>query len=166
MKWASSCLCFCSAINAVLIKPIRGEWRRKSAFAQSSLSRTSTPPAPWFGSHQFLRGSSYWKCSRGCCGPGTNFHPPTDQSDRCRGNRGSSEEKQTELWLEWISIISLTSIHCTQRRKWGEKTLPASTNGKGVQVSFYEERVFSSPSEALQRDSSHNYHKRKHNKYT
>lgn len=48
------------------------------------LSRTSTPPAPWFGSRRFPRGSSCWRCSRDCCDPGTSSHPPTDRSDHCR----------------------------------------------------------------------------------
>lgn len=38
-----------------------------------------------------------------------------------------------------------------------KEPLPASTNGKGVQVSFNKKRVLSSPSEALQRKGKHNH---------
>lgn len=91
MKWMSSCVCFCSVINAVLIKL---SWGRSESKSQREtprplgvFSRTSTPPAPWFGSRRFLRGNSYWRCSRGCCDPSINSHPPTDQSDHCRKKR-------------------------------------------------------------------------------
>lgn len=72
----------CSMINAVRIKT----WWSKERWL-SLFSWMSRPPAPWFGNHQFLQGSSYWRCSRGCCDPSTNSHPPTDQSDHWRKKR-------------------------------------------------------------------------------
>lgn len=78
MKQMSSCSC--SVINAVLIKPIEVSWK-ETPQSLGLFSWTSTPPAPSLGSRPFLRGSSCWRCSRGCCDPGTDSHPPTDQSD-------------------------------------------------------------------------------------
>lgn len=88
---AGSCSCLCSMINTVLIKLIssgavsQGETQR----TPSLLNWMSTPLAPLLGSHRFLRGNSCWKLSRGCCDPGTNSHPATDQNDHCGTNRES-----------------------------------------------------------------------------
>lgn len=59
-------------------------WARWRGQRHMVFSWMSKPPGPWFGSHQFRTGNSCWRWSRGCCGRGTDSHPPTDQSDHWR----------------------------------------------------------------------------------
>lgn len=69
---------------------------------RSLLSWTSTPPDPLPGSRRFPRGSSCWMWSRGCCDPGTDSHPATDQSDHCGSNKGGKNKSfRTLVWRKY-----------------------------------------------------------------
>lgn len=137
----------------VMVQVERTAWACHVVF-----SWRSKPPGPWFESHRFQKGNSCWRWSRGCCGRGTDSHPPTDQSDHWRKkaqwywskplNSGLLPNPDFNLFPMIRKKKSNFEIK-VEEYKQGKVPLPPSTNSKRVQVSFNEEGVLSSPSEAL-----------------
>lgn len=112
MKWMSS--------HMFVLWWMLSWWSWSSKRMDSAFTQMSTPPAPWSESRRFLRGSSCWRCNRGCCDLGTSSHPPTDQNDHC----GEKRKKNTD-GKRVGSPFSIFTWHMSRvdsrNRKWSGK---------------------------------------------